>query len=386
MDNVSIILGNKISIMLLINIKRGEYFMKKTLADMAQFLKNIIPTKIPEVYSIKPMFKNIADEESVRNGILALRDFYYSVFDKIYNNCSLYENPLKNIKDDHSHPSLPVSYPFLDNVKSVLFNIGYHGNLLENNTSILLSDFNLLTNSIGVDGGIMRSKITMPKLIQVLKFLSDCGMDYDGIELESRKPDVTNIKSLKITYPNNPYMLIGLKVMAIAQKELYSKGNHDIFLRCDYRVLKDEDTEVISILEDFISTLPLKVQEFAINLHQRYLNAGLTCKVDIFYLNIRFIYLYKNIEIWSFSASVDTGYRILIKAKHIHQYLDLIKNFSLPLQEKIAKGYGCNKKIFGEPCEKGCHGFSFPLDLAADMREEIEIWLDKEVFYSIYKK
>ncbi|WP_459761646.1 hypothetical protein [Alkaliphilus crotonatoxidans] len=32
-------------------------------------------------------------------------------------------------------------------------------------------------------------------------------------------------------------ILIALKVMAIAQKDLYAKGNHDIFLRCDYSKL-----------------------------------------------------------------------------------------------------------------------------------------------------
>jgi hypothetical protein len=59
---------------------------------------------------------------------------------------------------------------------------------------------------------------------------------------------------------------------------------------------------------------------------------------------------------------------------------DKIETFPLPLQEKVSRGYGCNKKLFGEPCQKGCHGFSFPLDDSIiDIRQDIEVWLDREV-------
>ncbi len=226
----------------------------------------------------------------------------------------------------------------------------------------------------------MKAKISVPKLLEALKFLTCCGVNLDGMDLDARTLDMSKVVSLKISYPDNPAMLTGLKVMANAQKELYAKGNHDIFLRCDYRVLKDEVTEVISILKDFVAPLSDMVQDFALKLHQRYLDSGLTCIVDVFYLGIRFIYSHKNKEIWTFSAANESGYRILIKAQNNHLYPDVIEMFPLSLQEKISRGYGCNKKLFGELCQKGCHGFSFPLDDSIiDISQNIEVWLDKEV-------
>lgn len=354
--------------------------MQNTISDMARYIKNIIPPNIPETYTIKAMFKHVSGEENIRNGILAFRDLLYLVCDRLIADGSLYEKPIKNTQSNDSHQNLAGSFPFLNNVKSILFNIGYHGELIEDGGSILLDDLNLITFVVGGDGGQMRAKISIPKLIATLKFLTCCGFYFDGIDLDARTLDISKATSLKISYPDNPVMLTGLRVMAIAQKDLYAKGNHDIFLRCDYRVLKDEETEVISILKDFVSPLPAVIQDFALSLHQRSLDAGLTCIVDVFYLNIRFIYSRKNKEIWTFSASLESGYRILIKAQNTHMYPDAIETFPLPLQEKISRGYGCNKKLFGEPCQNGCHGFSFPLDNSIiDISQHIEVWLDKEV-------
>lgn len=361
--------------------------MQNTIGDMARYIKNIIPLNIPETYTIKAMFKRISGEENIRSGILAFRNLLYMVCDRLIADSSLYDKPAKNTQNNVSHPSLPVSYPFLNNIKSILFNIGYHGELIENDGSILLNDLELLNSVIGAEGGQMKAKISVPKLMEALKFLTDCGICFHGIDLDSRTLDLSNDATLKISYPVSPVMLTGLKVMAIAQKDLYVKGNHDIFLRCDYRVLKEEDTEVISILKDFIAHLPTVVQDFALKLHQRYLDAGLTCIVDVFYLGIRFIYSHKNKEIWTFSAAHEFGYRILIKAQNTHKYSDVIETFPLSLQEKISRGFGCNKKLFGEPCQKGCHGFSFPLDDSViDISQEIEVWLDKEVSYLQRKK
>jgi hypothetical protein len=258
---------------------------------------------------------------------------------------------------------------------------------LENDGVILLDDLKLLTSVIGVDGGQMKAKISVPKLLEALEFLTICGICFNGIDIDDQTLDITKGTSIEIAYPDNPVMLIGLKVMAIAQKDLYAKGNHDIFLRCDYRVLKEEDTEVISILKDFVAPLPVMVQDFALKLHQRYLDAGLTCIVDVFYLGIRFIYLHKNKEIWTFSAAQESGYRILIKAQNTHLYPDVIETLPLDLQKIISRGYGCNKKLFGELCQKGCHGFSFPLDDSIiDISQEIEVWLDKEVSCLLRRK
>lgn len=349
----------------------------KSLKDMAEYLKNLIPVNIPNVNALKPMFKSIADEESIWSGILAYRDFLYLFCDRLIADGSLYDKPPK-IED--SHASVAVRYPLLYNVKNVLLNIGYYGIPTDNDNSLLLNDWKLLAFTTYAEGGQATLKLSVSKIIEALRFLTYCGFYFDGIDLDTPKPNMSKIISLTVTYPDNPVMLIGLRVMAIAQKDLAIKGNDEAFLRCDYRILCDEKTDVTSLLKDFIRSLPDEVQDFALKLHQRYINAGLICKPKVSFFNIQFFYSYKNKEVWSFYASLISGYRILIKAQNTKKYADVIEKFSLPLQEIIAKGYGCQKKRFDEPCQKGCHGFSFSLnDSILEISKDIEVWLDNEL-------
>lgn len=354
--------------------------MQNTLSDMARYLRDIIPPTIPDEYSVNQMFRNISSEEDIHKGILAFRDLLYLICDRLMEEGNIYHKTVTKKQDCDFHPSLSVSFPFLNNVKSILYNIGYHGKLLKTGDSILVENIIALKSIISVDDSPRKSKISGPKLIVALKFLTDCGISFNGIDVKGRTSDILKAKSFTISYHENPAMLIGLKVMAIAQKELYSKGNHEIFLRCDYRVLKNEKTESISYLKDLVTPLPKALQNFSVNLHQRYLGAGLICRVDIFYLYIRFIYSFENKEIFTISASPESDCRVLINAQNTHLYTEVISTFPLALQEKIHRGYGCNKKLFGEPCQKGCHGFSFSLeDSILDISRYIEVWLDQEV-------
>ncbi len=111
--------------------------MQNTISDMAKYIKNIIPSNIPETYTLKAMFEHVSGEENIRNGILAFRNILYLVCDRLIADGSLYDKPGKSTQNNDSHPSLPVSYPFLNNIKSILFNIGYHGELMENGESSL---------------------------------------------------------------------------------------------------------------------------------------------------------------------------------------------------------------------------------------------------------
>ena len=73
------------------------------------------------------------------------------------------------------------------------------------------------------------------------------------------------------------------------------------------------------------------------------------------------------------------GYCIFVRAKKTDKYADAIKKFPLSLQEKITKGYGCDRKLRNERCQRGCQGFRIPLDESIlDMKQDIETWLDLE--------
>ncbi|MFV0394672.1 MAG: hypothetical protein ACK5LC_09795, partial [Coprobacillaceae bacterium] len=177
--------------------------MQKSINEMAQYIKNILPTNIEETYTVKSMFQKISSEKDIQRGVLAFRDFLYVVCDRMIVDGSIYEKNPKSTNKDIAHPSLPKSYPFLNNVKSILFTIGYCGDLVKDNTVILINNLQDFTKVIGVDGQEMKAKISFPKVMEVLRFLDSCGIRFGGIDLDIQKHNISNIESLEISYPDN---------------------------------------------------------------------------------------------------------------------------------------------------------------------------------------
>ena len=343
--------------------------MRKTLKDMAKHLKNLIPAEIPETYAIDIIIEGVPSETSIREGVLAFRDFLYRLCDVLAAEGDAYDNNKKIAHAFDNRSAISVHYPFLHNVECLLSNIGLHGTLTEHNELII---------SVS---SMMNPKLSAPKNIECLRFLTDCGIQFGGIDLNEKKPDLSKIETLIVSYPDNPAMLIGLKVMAIVQKKCRTNDNFDILLRCDYRVLSGEPLDSVSILMDTISPLPVDVQNYVLNLHQRYLDKGLHCDVKLKDFWVKIYYSHKKKEIWAVNASLNNGYQISVKAENTHQYADVVETFPVHLQEMIARGYGCGKKKgISSHCDGGCRGLRIPLDTSVlDITDAIETWFDHEL-------
>jgi hypothetical protein len=336
---------------------------QKTLVDVAKYIKGLLPANIPEAYSIKPMFEKISDEKNIREGVVAFRDFLRLLCDRIVTDGSKYEKPAKESKSK-SHPSFSATYPFMYNVKNVLISMGYHSKLSDD--SMLLNDGKVLADTMNSWGEVLSAKISAPKLNECKKFLTSCGFAFDETD------------GVKITYPSNPAVIVGLKVMAVAQRELRLD---DIFLRCDYRALKNEASDITDILNDFLSPLPAKTREFALNLHRKALDAGLNCSAKQG-LQTMFTYSRGKKPVWEFAASVNSDYRIFVKPINLLEYSDVTESFAPPLKQIIARGFGCERQRLDEPCQKGCHGYSIPLDDSIiEISRDIETWISTELSY-----
>lgn len=354
---------------------------------MAKHLKNVITPEIPETYEINPMFENISNEKDIREGVLAFRNFLYQLCDVLIAEGDSYDNHKKIAHEFDDRVTISVYFSFLHHVKCLLLNIGFHGVLTESVVSLTISN------------NIFNTKIPVSKSIECLRFLTHCGILIDGINLDDKKLDLYKIEKIKISYPDNPAMLTGLKVMAIAEIEYdritskleVNKFNtisycrfSDILFRCDYRVLKnDKADDVISIIKDTMKPLPINVQDYLLQLHQRYLDKGLKCNVEIKDLWIKIKYSFKGKEIWGINVSLNNGYQINIKAKNTNKYTDTIGKFPSFIQEMIEKGYGCGiKRGISGHCNGGCQGFRFSLDDSIiNIRDYIETWLDAELSF-----
>ncbi|ULQ59546.1 hypothetical protein K7I13_13930 [Brucepastera parasyntrophica] len=362
----------------------GEIAMQKPISEYARYIKNLIPANIPGTYSLKPMFKTIAGEEKIRNGVIAFRDFLYVFCDRLISDGHLYAKPQKTKN--------PANYPFLHDVNHLLIDIGYYGKPAENDGSLLITEIPSFTDP--------KPKISASRQTECLRFLALCGFVFTGIDLEARTRTISEVQPAEISYPDNPILLTGLIALSVSAKELWVRfyNNADNLFRCDYRVLKAEDTDILDMLKDFLYPLPEKLQKFALELHRRYTDMGMTC-ITINDDAVHFAYSYiKNSRrtlstrdiyqqrVWEFSLSMKYGYCLVVRSKKTDKYMDIIKTFPLPLRDKIIRGYGCDRKLRNEPCQGGCQGIRIPLDDSIlPISRDIEIWLDNEMPDSLRK-
>ncbi|MCL2765269.1 MAG: hypothetical protein FWD40_08345 [Treponema sp.] len=387
--------------------QHGGTVTLKPINEVAVFLKKLIPANIPEVYALKPIFKKVASEENIRKGVIAFRNFLYTLCDFLISDGHLYAKPPKS-------PKSMDDYPFLHNVTNLLVDIGYHSKLAKSSNSLIITEIPSCTAAADDNKKIKTPRISVSSLIECLRFLTLCGFVFKGIDLEAKAFDISKLQLLEVSYPNNPIMLIGLKAMSIADMELRKSRrywNDNYFLRCDYRLMKAEDTDILDILKDFLHPLPKKLQKFALNLHQRYTVMGMTCVINPRDVNFAYAqtalkstslssktegsfahikeswrtlssqHIYSR-RVWGFSLSLKEGYCLIIRAKKTDMYADVIKEFPLSLQKIIARGYGCDRKLRNERCQGGCQGIRIPLDDSIlNISSHIESWLDNEVMY-----
>jgi len=342
--------------------------MRKTIKDVASYLKEIMIPGTDESYEINPEFTLALPEESIRKGVLAFRRFLVRLYDVLYDKGDAYDN-IKKIPHEHENRiSLSVYYPFLHNISTMLMIMGYNGIQVDNGQALACGN------------KIFNRKLSVPKNLECMRFLVDCGICIEGIDLNDKKQNLSDVKTIKITYPDDPMMLTGLKIMATAEIEHGTLVNQDVFLRCDYRVLKKDETDVLSIIHDTIRPLSPEVRDFILELHQRCLNKGLACVVEIKGFHIYIKYCYKRKDIWGINASLNNGYHMNVKPARTDEYSDTVKTFSPVLQELIAKGYGCGRKREIGRCDGGCRGLPIPLDDSVlDIKDDIRTWFDLEV-------
>lgn len=355
--------------------------MDKTIGNLTKYMKEIIPKSIPESYAIDPMFRSISDDESIRAGVLSFREFLYQFCDCVIADEDISQITKKGKEKFSDETTLTVEFPFLNNIKSLLLNVGEHGILSENGDAILVGSWDKFTAKRSYNKN-STAKISNAQVIKCMRLLSQCGILFDGIDLSVKKPDISAVDALQISYPNDPTMLIGWKALSLAQDKLSCRKNEDILLRCDYMSIKEGDLDIELIMKDFIEPLSPQLQEFILGFHKHFVDAGMRCDVDYMGFCTHFIYYHKKKAIWRFTLSFHNGYRMIIKTKNTSRYVEVIDKFPLDLQEKILKGYGCDRKSgtgHGN-CQKGCEGFRFPLDDSLlDISEELKVWLDSEI-------
>jgi len=366
----------------------------KPIDEVAKYKRTLIPARIPDVYALKPMFVSIASEKDIRNGVIAFRDFLYVLFGRLTSEGHLYAKPPKK-------PASMADYPFLHYLTNILVEIGYHGEFTDNGGSLTVAKMPLATVSVDENGKKKSAKIPTSNLVECLKFLKLCGFDFEDVDFEAKKPSIMEILPITVSFPDNSILLTGLKALAVADIERRNGrafwNDHNL-LRCNYRLLKTEKSDIVDELKDFLNPLSKRVQEFALSLHHRYTDMGLTCTLSILD-DTSFSYALiternKSLSsrdkyqkrVWAFSNSMRNGYSLFVRAKKMDKYVDTIAKLHHTLQQKIAEGYGCYRKFGRERCQMDCQGIRLPLDESIlDLAKDIDVWLDNEMPSALIK-
>ena len=394
-------------------IFRQGYFMIKPLGEFAQYLKGSIPD-IPADYAISLAYENIVGAEKIRNGVLAFRDFLCRFYDYVTANADLHDNPKPNADRVWGGVNFSMDYPFLRDMAMVLFTVGIYGKLNESGNALVLSGSEL-------SGALKKARVPKPEAY--MRYLTECGAVFNGIDLESKKPDLSLVSSMEVSYPVNSVMPVGLRLMAIAQlktnEKRFKPGTSacvttidNIFLRCDYRAFEEEEAELVPFIKDIVKPFSAETQGFVLKLHQRFTDVGFKCEMTTgrnssigFYL----LYAYKSrpkkvVQAEWIIGITPKGCGIKIDAGNTGKYMNIFDDFPASLSELIKNGSGCIYKSTPKKCKLEENGYKFmiggaeyikcsskscsdndfwaPLsDITDEERHAVEGWIESELLY-----
>jgi len=349
--------------------------MHKPISEMAIYLQNLLPPEIPQTFEIDPLFLADATEADIYKGVPALKTFLHHLYSQLITDGGPFDKP----KRESHNTNINSSYPFILHLTVILMNISLHGKFDNKKEALLLNESETLTaiNSVSMQ------KIPDKRKNECIQFLTACGLHFDGLDISGKKPIKTppgSPEHIIITYPKNPIMLTGLKVMATVQHNKGSKYNNEILLRCDWRTLTNNPTDSLLILKDLTHTLPANVRGFLLNLHAHYMSLHYKCDTYIG-CDTRFEYFCRSKELWRYNLTLNNNHFITIKAQHTNKYPEIVSRLPERLQNNIKNGYGCGKKMgTTDSCDSGCRGYRVPLDDSfMEISDVVKAWIDREV-------
>jgi hypothetical protein len=362
---------------------------------------NIIETT-PEKFQIDPAFRINLSEEEIREGLLSFREFLKLYFDVIAADNNLYDITL--IEEPREIATIAQGYPFLGKLSHLLNHLGIHGELINDTNKYLVMECKKLNSVI--------KKVKVKQLKELLIYLSEMGFLFDGLELKDKKFDFTKQETFRIFYPDNDTMLVGLKLISMAQVNLAGKcyntetgtcsaGVENIFLRCDYHTLENAKVKTHKMyIRECLNSLTPEMATYITELD--ILLTENNCKNEGDPGNFKYAFTYtskKTKKVVCKIAFGITGCSIKLNAEHINEYLNFITKLPTDMLDIMKNGWNCAKAFDINGCNPKCQaGFKFKIDGTeylkcrclnfnfsinnATNREIIKKWFELEMSYA----
>jgi len=225
------------------------------------YLKGLIIPHMPDDFIIAEPFRHGLPDDELKKGIAAFREFLYALYDK--------------------HNCLSI----INDIAVVLSTLGLYGRLeTEPRKELVVNGGDLLTPLTSTKPPAI-NKLSNRRKMEVFNYLSDIGFYFEDLNL-SESIDFSQVGTFYVTYENDDFVIIGLKLLAEAKNNIkagYQKFM-TTFMRCDFYPLANLVPKAhTASAREFANSQPPEIRDWIIDVEKLLIDNG--CKISCFFLS-----------------------------------------------------------------------------------------------------
>jgi len=235
------------------------------LADLCNHLKAAVIPHTPEDFIIAEVFNLGLPDDELKAGITAFRSFLHGLYDALVNSKDRFD-----IKTSIKDGTFPARFPIIEDLGAILFQMGFHGKLEtvpRNELIIYGEDMHHVSKTQKYKH---LNKMTKKRKVELFDFLSELGFFFEDADF-SENVDFSKMEMFYVQYENDNSMLIGLKLMALAQANVKTKFDRysTMLMRGDFYPLANEKPKLPNVnITEYVNTQPSDIKEWVIGLDE----------------------------------------------------------------------------------------------------------------------
>ena len=260
--------------------------MKKDLADVCNYLKELVIADTPDDFVIAKPFTHGLSNDELKRGISAFRAFLHELYDKMAaDKDKLDAAKAKKYDPESGEDSIQKCFPVINDIAVKLSTLGLHGRLeTEPKMMLIVSGSDLLTPLSDTKPAAM-NKISNKRKQEMFNYLSEAGFYFEDLNL-SESIDFSKVGTFYVTYENDDYVILGLKLLAEAKENIksgYQKFT-TTFMRGDfYSLASSAPVKHMANAAEFANSQPPDLKSWIICLEKFLMDNG--CKIVTFSLS-----------------------------------------------------------------------------------------------------
>jgi len=260
--------------------------MKKDLSDVCDYLKDLVIPHIPKDFIIAKSFTHGLSNDELKQGISAFKSFLYALYANITTNKDMIDvQKSKKYDPESGEDSIHKCFPIINDIAIVLSTLGTHGRLeTEPNIHLVVNGGDLLTPLSSTKPPAM-NKISNKRKLEVFNYLSDMGFYFEDLNL-SEAIDFSKIGTFYVTYENDNFVILGLKLIALAKENIKAGFQKFMttFMRGDfYSLANPMPKKHMANASEFANAQPAEIRDWITNLEKLLINNK--CKISSFFLS-----------------------------------------------------------------------------------------------------